>query len=99
MIGAWYEATLNAIKLGNDDEELLELAEAWGKSEVIDPRHTEIAASWLRRRPDLLVWFAQAIAPANLEARRSFLQGLEDDAPALLASHGADLVRARWLHK
>jgi hypothetical protein len=72
VIGAWYEATLNAIKHGND-EELLELAEAWGKSEVIDPRHTEIAASWLRRRPDLLVRFAQAIAPANLEARKNLL--------------------------
>ena len=53
---------------------------------------------WLTGRPDLLVRFAGALAPANLEARRSFLQALEDDEPALLASHGADLVRALGLH-
>ncbi len=96
-LGALYEATLNAIKLGNDDDELLELAEAWGKSVVIEPMHAETAALWLTGRPELLVPFAEALAPATIEARRAFLTALEEDEPALLGQHGAALVRALGL--
>lgn len=93
--GDFYRAASLLLRGGNADAAVVDIVGRWAKTRPIPADEARTLARQVRRHASLVVPLAQALAPANEEARERFQATIDEYAPDRSAEVAAALGSAR----